>query len=203
LWSADASQATAYFIEELTLGMRETGGTIPATTIKVGYEGSINGQTRALMEAAAEASQQTGAMILFHTERGINVEALPPFFEQHGIPPRRLYLCHVDKRPDLGLHRELAQAGVLLGYDTFVRPQYGDSVWTLLKAMVADGLAGSIAICLDLALASMWRHYGGEPGLLALPHQIIPRLYQEGIGEREIKQLTGQNVAQRLVRDTQ
>ena len=91
--------------------MRETGNTIRATTIKVGYEGTIAGQTRVLMEAAAEASRQTGALILFHTERGQNVEALIPFFGDRGVPASRLYICHVDKRPDAGLHRALAQAG--------------------------------------------------------------------------------------------
>lgn len=199
VWSASAAHAADFFIEELTQGMREAPDAV-ATTIKVGYEGRIEGQTRLLMEAAAHASRQTGALILFHTERGANVEALLPFFEQYAVPPQRLYFCHMDKRPDLGLHRELARAGVLLGYDTFVRPQYGEAVWRLLKAMVDDGLSGSIAIGLDLAAAAMWQRYGGQLGMLALPQQIVPRLRQEGIGEQEIRQLTGQNIAQRLVK---
>jgi hypothetical protein len=48
-------------------------------------------------------------------------------------------MCHVDKRPDVGLHRELARAGVLLGYDTFGRPKYNpdQGVWQLIPALVA------------------------------------------------------------------
>lgn len=204
LWSASAEEAASYFIEELTVGMRETGNTIRATTIKVGYEGVISGQTRILMEAAAEASRRTGALLLFHTERGKGVEALVPFFEDSGVSARRLYMCHVDKRADVGLHRELAQAGVLLGYDTFARPKYHPDrgVWPLLEILVAEGLEAQIAIGLDMALASMWRHFGGHPGLDFLPHHVVPRLRAMGIPEPAIRKLTATNIAQYLVWQT-
>ena len=201
LWSASTEQAAAYFVEELTVGTRESGGMIRATTIKVGYEGVIAGQTRVLMEAAAEASRQTGALILFHTERGANVEALLPFFAGRGVPAERLFLCHVDKRPDLGLHRELAEAGVLLGYDTFARPKYDPdrTTWPLLVALVEAGWGEHVAICLDLALSELWRHYGGGPGLLFLPEQIVPRLRALGLPPQTVRDLTGGNIARRLV----
>ncbi len=201
LWSASEEAAAAYFVEELTVGTRETGGTVRATTIKVGYEGVIDGQSRVLMEAAALAARLTGAAILFHTEQGQNVEALLPFFADRGVAPARLYLCHMDKRPDSGLHRELARAGVLLGYDTFARPKYHpeQNAWRLIHALIADGLDHAIAIGLDLALSATWRRYGGQPGLSFLPEQIVPRLRAEGIGEASIRRLTGQNVAERLV----
>ena len=200
LWAATTETATDYFITEITVGMRETDGTIPATTLKVGYEGTITGQSEVLMEAVATAAYQTGAVILFHTEQGRNAEALLPFFEKRGVPADRLYLCHMDKRPDAGLHRELAQAGVLLGYDTFVRPNYNPdkNVWPLVKQMVADGFEDHIAIGLDMAIASMWKSYGGSPGLSVLAEQILPRLRTEGIEEPVIKKLTGKNVACRL-----
>lgn len=204
LWSASEEEATTYFVKELTWGMREAEGRVPATTIKVGYEGHFEGQTLTLMAAAAEAARRTGAAILCHTERGKNVEALLSFFGDRGVVADRLYICHMDKRPDFGLHRELAQAGVLLGYDTFVHPKYDpeQGAWPLLKKMVADGLADRIAVGLDLAVASMWRHYGGQPGLLALPEQIVPRLRAEGISHSIIAKLTGQNIARLLVRQT-
>jgi len=202
LWTASAEDAAIYFAEELTVGTRESAGAIPAATIKVGYEGIIDGQTRILMEAAAEAAHQTGALILFHTERGQNVEALIPFFADRRVPASRLYLCHVDKRPDAGLHRALAQAGVLLGYDTFARPKYDpdNGAWKLIAALVADGLAAHVAICLDMALAEMWTAYGGGPGMAFLPDVILPRLRAEGYPGDVIRQLTGGNVARYLVR---
>lgn len=204
LWSASETQAADFFMEELQGGMNETGGQVPATCIKVGYEGFIDGQVRALMEAAAEVARLTGVAILFHTEQGKNVEALLPFFAERDVPPNRLYMCHVDKRPDAGLHRELAQAGVLLGYDTFLRRQYlpEQHLWPLLKEMVQDGYGQHIALGLDAAYPNMWAHMGGEWGLLALPQLILPRLSQEGIDEATIAGLTGQNVARFLVRQS-
>lgn len=201
IWSASAEEATSYFVHELTRGMRETQGTVPATTIKVGFEGHLEGQSLVLTEAAAEAARRTGAAILCHTERGANVEALPSFFGDRGVGASRLCICHVDKRPDSGLHRELAQAGVLLGYDTFVRSKYDPEhgVWPLLGRMVADGLAHRIAIGLDLADSSMWRHYGGRPGMLAMAEDVLPRLRAEGIAESTILKLTGRNIARHLV----
>lgn len=201
LWRATEHQAADYFIAELTSGLREASEVL-ATTIKVGYPGQIDGQTRTLMEGVAEAARQTGALVLFHTERGRNVEALLPFFDQRGVAPDRLYLCHVDKRPDLGLHQELAQAGALLGYDTFVRTKYKprQNVWPLLTAMTEARLGGQIALGLDLALSAMWRHYGGQPGLIALPEQIWPALRQAEIEETDVVGLIGQNVARYLAR---
>lgn len=203
LWTASVELATDYFIEELTLGTRETDSEIPATTLKVGFNGQIKGQDRILMLAAAEAARQTGVTMLFHTEQGHNVETLLPYFEQRGVPPNQLYLCHMDKRPDVGLHRELAQAGVLLGYDTFVRPRYDPetNAWPLLCRMVADGLDHCVAIGLDLAASSMWKHFSGGPGMSALMDGILSRLRSEGMNEAIIANLTAQNVVSRLAQN--
>jgi phosphotriesterase-related protein len=140
--------------------------------------------------------------VLFHTEQGQNVEALPLFFYDRGVACERLYFCHVDQRPDIGLHRELAQAGALLGYDTFVRPndKPDSRVWPLLKEMVRQGWGQHIAIGLDMASTSMWRHFGGQPGLVVLPDQLIPRLRTEGIDDAIIDRLVGQNVAECLAK---
>lgn len=201
LWSASEKSAADYFVGELRDGLQEKGEVL-ATTIKVGYEGKIEEQTQVLMEAAAEAARQTGAALLFHTEQGQNVEALPLFFEDRGVPTNRLYLCHIDKRPDIGLHRELAQAGALLGYDTFVRTKYKprQNLWPLLVEIVNGGLDDHIAIGLDLAQTSLWRHYDGGPGMVVLPDHILPRLHNEGFSESVAEKLIGQNVARFLVR---
>ena len=201
LWSCATDEAADLFLEELTAGMRETGGTVPATTIKVGFDGSLDGQARPLLEAAAIAAQQTGALVLFHTEQGRNAEALLPFFAARGVPPQRLYLCHMDKRPDAALHCELARAGALLGYDTFARPQYDPDrhVWPLIETLVADGLHAHIALGLDLAHAATWGAYGGKPGLTFLPESVVPRLRAMGLDEAIVRHLVAQNIARYLV----
>ena len=44
------------------------------------------------------------------------------------------------------------------------------------------------------------RHYDGEPGLVVLTDQILPRLYHQGLSETVVAKLVGQNVAKFLVR---
>ncbi|MCB0192709.1 MAG: hypothetical protein KDJ65_12260 [Anaerolineae bacterium] len=204
LWTSSEQPAIDYFVSELTSGLREYGEAL-ATTIKVGFEGKIEGQTRILMEAAAEAARQTGAAILVHTEQGFNAEELPLFFDDRGVPPQQVYLCHLDKRADFGLHQELAQAGMLLGYDTFARSKYKPrkTSWPLLMQMIRRGFEDHIAIGLDLARNTMWQHYGGEPGLVYLPDRILPLLHNEGLSETVVSKLTAQNIAQFLVRRTE
>lgn len=205
LWQADVDTAAEYFRREVTQGMDETGGTVPATTLKVGYEGAIDGQSQVLMEAIAQVAYETGVVILFHTERGNNVEALIPFFESFNVPASQLYICHVDKRPDFGLHRELAQAGAMLGYDTVVRPKYDPDghVWPLLKQMVAAGLCDHVAVGQDRALEEMWHYAGDEEGMVALPVTIQARMRSEGFDEATCAKLLGRNVAHYLVRRPQ
>ena len=137
LWSAQRGRRAAYFVEELRHGTRESttnGSTRSARRrSRSASRARFEGQTRVLMEAAARAARQTGALILFHTERGATSKPFCRSSRDRGVPPTRLYICHVDKRPDEGFHHELAQAGALLGYDTFARPKYDPdrNVWPL------------------------------------------------------------------------
>jgi len=150
----------------------------------------------ALWEAAAAASRDTGAALLAHTEAGAAAEQIVARLLGLGAAADRLVICHIDKRPDFGLHRELAQAGVLLEYDTFFRPKYDPerNVWPLLQRMVAASLAGQIAIGTDLAGTAFWQ----EIGPAALPGTIVPRLRMLGFESTTIRRLTGGNIADRL-----
>ena len=100
-----------------------------------------------LITAAAQASLESGLTIEMHTQKGQAVEEFIEFFDQQGLPPQQLVICHIDKRPDHGLHMELAQAGYMLEYDTFFRPNTSRrrTLWPLLEDMVNHGLAGSLA----------------------------------------------------------
>jgi phosphotriesterase-related protein len=106
----------------------------------------------------------------------------------------------MDKRPDAGLHKELARLGVLLEYDTFQRPKYNPSanVWPLLEKMVAAGCADRVALATDLAEAPLYHHLGGGPGLASLPGEIASQLSQKGFPESVRRQLLGGNIARRL-----
>jgi phosphotriesterase-related protein len=164
--------------------------------IKIAAEYTLAGSPLVLFEAVAAACTSTGLAIEMHTERGADVERFLTFFGDQGVSPDRLVFCHVDKRPDFELHRELAQAGVMLEYDTFFRPKYEPerNVWPLLLQMVAAGLAASVALATDMAEGEMWR----DPGPAAFITAIGRRLDQEGIDPGQKRNLLGGNIIGRL-----
>ena len=199
LWGATAEAARDCFVAEIVDGLAETHDTdqpVRAGFIKIAIPADPAELPAALWEAAAAASRDTGAALLAHTEAGAAAEQIVARLLGHGAAADRLVICHIDKRPDFGLHRELAQAGILLEYDTFFRPKYDPehNVWPLLARMVAEGWAGRVAIGTDLAGTAFWQ----EIGPAALPGEIVPRLRTLGYESSTIRRLAGGNIADRL-----
>jgi predicted metal-dependent phosphotriesterase family hydrolase len=202
VWGLDESTAADHFIAELQSGLFETrGGPVPvrAGFVKAACEVTLAETPRTLLSGAAWAARQTGAAIAVHTERGETAEAIVRFLASEGVGVQQMILCHMDKRPDFALHRELAQAGVLLEYDTFHRPKYDPeaNLWPLIAQMVAAGLDGSVALATDMADPALWA-YGGGPGLTSLPTRVRVRLRELDLPNTAIQRMLGTNIACRL-----
>jgi 5-phospho-D-xylono-1,4-lactonase len=150
------------------------------------------------MRAAFAAARGAGAAIVVHTERGRATEGLAALADETGVDPGSVQISHIDKRPDRDLHRSLAGAGFVLGFDTFARPKYQPDgrAWPLLLGLVEDGLASRVTLGLDLADAGGWSVRGG-PGLRLLA-ALAGRLEAAGVDEADVRALAGQN-ALRLV----
>jgi 5-phospho-D-xylono-1,4-lactonase len=208
-WSLTAAQARDLFVSELQIGMGETllhaqaARPVRAGFIKVACEASLAASPLKYLEAAAQAALDTNAAVEIHTEKGADAETILDFFIRQGVAARRLVLCHMDKRVDFGLQCALAQAGVLLEYDTFFRSKYApeQNLWPLLDAMLNVGLAGSIALASDLADAALWQASGqAGPGLAGLLNQVSPRLKALCVPSTAIQALMGGNIISRLAR---
>ena len=208
LWRQDADTCAQGFIREVCEGTSETIAS--ARPVRVGFvkaalEATLAQTPAQLLEGAITAALETGAALLVHSEKGQAVEDFLALAQRSGLDPRRIILCHVDKRADFGLHRELAQAGVLLEYDTFYRPQYQpeSNVWPLIERMVAAGLEGSVALATDMAEERLWRFSGevNAPGLTGFVEVIGARLMRDGFSAAVIAKLTGENIAERLAFD--
>lgn len=206
LWSLPAEQAAEIFIRELITGVEEAPGDagepIRAGFIKIACERTLAATPRPLLEAAAYAAQETEAALEVHTEKGAAAEEVVQFFEDAGVSPRQLVICHMDKRPDFGLHRDLASAGALLEYDTFYRPKYDPErgVWPLLARMVAADLDRSLVLATDIAEREIWCSLGRGPGLPGLLTVIRPRLLKMGISAEKVTGLLGGHIVMRLAR---
>ncbi len=144
LFTAGSARAAGYFTGELTSALEETKDTpqaVRAGFIKIALESAWDASPQCALEGAAEAARQTGALMEIHTEKGALAEKAVIYFEEQGVRPEQLVLCHMDKRPDPGLHIELARFGALLEYDTFYRAKYQPEtrLWALIEKMVAAG----------------------------------------------------------------
>lgn len=202
LWSTTEDTASQLFIRELAQSVAEAKSIeepIRAGIIKVALPEEPDYRVRSLMRAAAVASKETSCALLFHTERGVWAENISTFFDVLGVSPDCMIICHMDKRPDIGLHVELARAGFLLEYDTFLREKYDPekNLWPLIEEMVSRGLDSSICIGLDAAQPDQWT-FGGGPGLVSLPRMILNRLINIGLPQEVIQRISGINLSNRL-----
>jgi len=202
VWTASADAARELFLGELRDGMVEDGKRVAARAgvVKVAHPGALDPETERLLAAAADSAASAGVLLVVHTERGAGVEELVDLLLRLDVSSQDVMLCHIDKRPDLELHAELARAGFLLEYDTFLRPRYDpqERVWPLVDEMLAHGHERFVACGLDLADASLWR-FGGHPsGMVGLRDVVAAGLSERGASRRQVDLLTGGNVVARL-----
>jgi 5-phospho-D-xylono-1,4-lactonase len=203
LWQSSAGQITDLLCSELERGLQETNDTpipVKAGFIKIALEAAWEDCPLEAMEGAGAAAVRTGALMAIHTEKGSLAERACIHFMDMGVAPEQLLFCHMDKRPDAGLHKALTSTGVVLEYDTFYRPKYDPAqhVWPLLHEMASAGYANRIALATDMAEGELYRHIGGGPGLASLPGEIRTQLSQRGFTESQQAQLLGGNIARRL-----
>jgi 5-phospho-D-xylono-1,4-lactonase len=203
LWKTTAEKISDLFCSEFEQGLLETMGTpapVKAGFIKVALEATWKECFQAGLEGAALAAVKLKALVAIHTEKGASAEKAYHYFTDRGLSSDQLVFCHMDKRPDAGLHKELASLGVLLEYDTFFRPKYNPSenLWSLIEKMASAGLSDRVALATDMAESELYHFIGGGAGLASLPGEIRDQLIKKGIPETVRKQMLGGNIARRL-----
>ncbi len=203
LWTAGTEKICDFLCSELEQGLVETLETpspIRAGFIKIAIEATWADCPLPALEGAAGAALKTKALMEIHTEKGALAEKVCNYLVDFGLSSNQLVLCHMDKRPDIGLHKELAHLGVLLEYDTFYRPKYNPSanLWPLIEQMAGAGFADRVALATDMAEAELYHHIGGGAGLASFPGEIQALLIERDIPELARKQMLGGNIARRL-----
>jgi 5-phospho-D-xylono-1,4-lactonase len=169
IWNCSLEQAKTFFKKEIELGLFETRDserTIKAGIIKIAFAGSLENKYKTLTDAAIETSLETGVPILVHTERGFNVEWLADYIESVGLSPNKVVFCHVDKRNDIGIHRDLANRGFYLEYDTFLRHKYNPSknVYVLMVNMLKERYQNRLMVGTDISENAMWEQVNSNIG---------------------------------------
>ncbi|MFJ4095854.1 phosphotriesterase [Kitasatospora sp. NPDC089913] len=165
-----------FFIAELTTGLRGAPEGVRAGLVKVAgdYHG-LGPHSRRVMAAAAEAHHATGAPIAVHHELGTAAaEVLDLLCERHGVPPERVVLGHLNRFPDLRLHRELAARGAFVALDGPSRANHATDhhLFDTVAALVEAGYGDQVLLGGDTTT----RTARSSPGPTHLLTALAPRL---------------------------
>jgi len=187
--SATVEQLAERIVADLRQGM--DGEAARAGVVKAGasYQRITPSEERRLI-AAAVAGKETGAPILVHTEIGTIGHEIVDLLTREGVAPDRIILAHLDRNPDLELHREIADRGVWLEYDTVGRIKYRPD--SQLLDLIAGGRQDRIMLGLDLGQRDYFRAFGGGPGLGYLMKRFVPRL-RKRIGDDAVRGILVEN----------
>lgn len=190
------------YINEVEVGMEQAGtakaGIIKLAAVKGTYKASA--AYAKLFSAAANAAQVTGAPVMVHFDPEADALDLVAYLAERSISPERLIFCHLDRaRYDFQYHKELAQAGVYLEYDTIHREKYhsDEHEAMLIEAMVNEGYASKLLLGLDTTNQRL-KNYGAPFGL----DDILTRfsaMLAERIGQQAVELMMISNPASALL----
>ncbi|MEE9602950.1 MAG: hypothetical protein V3V75_06580, partial [Thermoguttaceae bacterium] len=191
------------FVAEVTNGMAEYAGAevtantdIRAGLLKFATEyDAIDDQARRAAEAVAIAHLRCGAPIITHSERGTCAMEQIAMMQGHGVQPSAMLISHTDRNPDIRLHRDIAATGAYLVYDGISRTKYfpDSTIVDLICGMVEARFGGRILLAMDMGPRTMWKSYGGGPGMSYLARTFLPKLRQAGLSRQQVDTLTTHN----------
>jgi 5-phospho-D-xylono-1,4-lactonase len=171
-------------IAEIVDGVESTG--VRCGVVKFGTSAdAVDPWERTAARAAARAHLATGCPIFTHTEAGRLADEQLALLADEGVSPSAVTIGHLDRNPDLALHRRLAAQGAFLSYDQIPKPKYRteQAAIALIVALAHEGLHRQVVVGGDFARRSLFCGYGGRPGLSYLPSVFAPRL--RAAAERE------------------
>ncbi|WP_159500745.1 phosphotriesterase [Microbacterium sp. 18062] len=196
--AADVDALTEILLGQLRTGIGDTG-ILPALLGEIGTSWPITDAEWRSARAAARAGAETGAAVYTHQSfRGKGgVDVLETLLAE-GMPVDRVVIGHLDELWDPGYHREIAQAGAMLAYDTFGTDAfYGSAALrspsdaerlAMVEWLLSEGHGDQLVIGADIWMQSHLHRNGGH-GYDQLFRRIGPA----------IAALGGQDLADRIL----
>lgn len=181
------------FVSELTEGIGTSG--VRAGLIKVaGGFHALDAHARWTMTAAAEAHHATGATITVHLEMGTGaLDVLDLLCAELGVPPHRVVLGHLNRSPDLVVHRQAAEYGCYLAFDGPSLAHHATD-WRMpeaVRALAEAGFGDRVLLGADTTTAAA-RSVDGGPGMPYLLRRVRPRL-AHAVGEELVGRILTEN----------
>jgi phosphotriesterase-related protein len=183
----DFSKRTAdLFVRELTEGIGDTG--IKAGAIKVATEAAVmTDYEKAVFEAAALASNATGAPITTHTDAVLGDDQVD-FLTARGVPAHRIIVGHCCGSRDHHYHMRIVEKGAYVGFDRFGALLFNSDEARVesLLALRSKGRLKHIVVSTDTVMCSR-----GLPEItvstpMHISRVILPMLRKAGVPEADI-----------------
>ena len=168
---------------------------------ELGTSSPIHPDEVKVLQAAARAQVDTDVPINVHCalfdKEGMRILDI---LEDAGGDLRRVALSHMDELLDFDYHRQLAQRGAWLSFDTFGselplwnhREPTDEERIEHLGRMIDAGFAEQILISQDICSKMQLRRYGGK-GYANVLTSIVPQLERPRIPARTIRQMLVDN----------
>ncbi|QWA20970.1 phosphotriesterase family protein [Streptomyces osmaniensis] len=181
------------FVSELTVGIGTSGVRAGLVKVAGGFH-ALDAHARWTMTAAAEAHHATDAPIAVHLEAGTGaLDVLDLLCGELGVPPHRVILGHLNRSPDLVVHREAAASGCWLAFDGPSRAHHATD-WRMPDAVLAlaeDGFGHRLLLGGDTVVTGA-RSVDGGPGMPYLLRRVRPRL-ASAVGEELVERMLVDN----------
>ena len=190
------------FVSELTVGIGTSGVRAGIVKVAGGFH-ALDAHARWTMTAAAEAHRATDAPIAVHLEAGTGaLDVLDLLCGELGVPPHRVILGHLNRSPDLVVHREAAASGCWLAFDGPSRAHHATD-WRMPDAVreLADaGHGDRLLLGGDTTTARARGATGEGPGMPYLLTHLKPRI-ERHLGADVAEALFGSNPARAFAAD--
>ncbi|HEV8636071.1 MAG TPA: phosphotriesterase-related protein [Chloroflexota bacterium] len=196
-------------VRDVTVGVGTTG--VRAGIIgEIGTGDPVTPTEEKVLRAAARAQATTGvALSIHHVMWGRTAPRLIEICQEEGADPRRIIICHLDldARCPLGYHREIADMGAYLAFDTFGHYDfytYGKRAgpnrvystdWDRaekIAALVGDGYLAHVVVAQDVCFKTQLKKYGGF-GFDHILESALPHFRSLGMNEEQIQAILVDN----------
>ncbi|MFJ9625017.1 phosphotriesterase [Streptomyces sp. NPDC101181] len=192
--SADVDRLTALLVREIEEGVGTTG-VRPGVLGEIGSHGDVPTPSETkVLRAAGRAAIATGLSLATHAQLGRGGLAQLDLLTGEGLPAGRICVGHQDLLADPGVHRELAERGAYVAFDTVGKESYQSDATRLrlLSALVEAGHGDRALLSCDISRHGYLRGEGGQ-GYGHLFEEFLPAFRAAGADEDLIDLLTRRN----------
>jgi 5-phospho-D-xylono-1,4-lactonase len=189
------------FVSELTAGIGTSGVRAGIVKVAGGFH-ALDAHARWTMTAAADAHRATDAPIAVHLEAGTGaLDVLDLLCGELGVAPHRVILGHLNRSPDLVVHRQAAASGCWLAFDGPSRAHHATD-WRMpdaVRALAEAGFGHRLLLGGDTVVAGA-RSVDGGPGMPYLLRRVRARLALE-LGEELVERILVDNPGRAFAAD--